>query len=250
LAFGKDRSTIPRPEPYLRPVVSQTQTGLANIIAFGDVRRTISGKANIQPETTSPTAPGSLAVSQSGGCNVLTWTAATDLIAVTGYIIERCSGSSCIGFSVIATVGAGVLTYTDCAVGSGIYRYQVRAQNGGGIIGPPSTPVTVTVTVTSSQVISGVANINGAAVRTITGVANIVPNTPSLGVNETQLALVVDTQPNPPVNVTAVTLVADRRVTQLDVRVTQVALVVRIPYIGRTSHGYSGGTLGLAKDSN
>lgn len=51
----------------------------------------------------------------------------------TDFRIERCSGSGCSSFVEIATVGAGVTSYSDIGLsGSTLYRYRVRAHNGAG----------------------------------------------------------------------------------------------------------------------
>jgi serine protease AprX len=48
----------------------------------------------------------------------------------TGFSIQRCSGANCTNFAQIATVGAGVTTYTNTGLTSGQrYRYRVRAFN-------------------------------------------------------------------------------------------------------------------------
>lgn len=46
----------------------------------------------------------------------------------TGYVVERCTGSACTGFAVVASLPAGSTRYTDAGVArSTTYRYRVRA---------------------------------------------------------------------------------------------------------------------------
>ena len=229
---------------------NKTITGVANIIALGDVRQYQTGIANIQAETSSPTSPGGLISSLSGSCVVLTWTAATDAIAVTSYLIYRAvTGFS---FTFLASVSGSVLTFTDCSVSSGSYDFYVVAQNGGGITGPASGTVTQVVTITSTQAQSGVANINGAQVRNQTGVSNIVSATPSLGVRVTQLPVIVNRHlvgasdgSGNSVNVSQVAAIAAIKPDHTEVRVPQICLIVRVPYVPRVCWGYSSDNYGL-----
>jgi hypothetical protein len=79
----------------------------------------------------------------------LTWTAATDNVAVTGYRVERCTGAACTALVEIAQPAG--LTYTDNGLtASTTYRYQVRAADAAGNLGPYSAIVTVTTLAASS----------------------------------------------------------------------------------------------------
>lgn len=73
-----------------------------------------------------PSAPTSLVVSGQ----TLTW--ADQAIDETGFVIERCTGGGCTAFGQIATVAAGVTTYTDSFMVVGTSRYRVRAFNADG----------------------------------------------------------------------------------------------------------------------
>ncbi len=91
---------------------------------------------------------------------ILTWTASTDNVGVTGYLIERCQGVACSGFAQITTVAT--TTYTDTGLlDNTTYRYRVRATDAAGNLSayssiatgvtpgdtiPPSVPTNVTVT--------------------------------------------------------------------------------------------------------
>ena len=72
-------------------------------------------------------APTNLTAAASGGQINLNWAASTDNSGVTGYLVERCTGSSCSDFVQIAKVpGIG---YSDGGplAASSSYTYRVRA---------------------------------------------------------------------------------------------------------------------------
>src|SRR5262249_42302747 len=59
------------------------------------------------PDTTPPGAPGALAATTVSSSQInLAWTAATDDVGVTGYLIERCQGAGCSAFAQIGTAAA------------------------------------------------------------------------------------------------------------------------------------------------
>ena len=61
----------------------------------------------------------------------LSWTDNAD--NETGFRIERCKGSTCTNFALIATVGANVTTYANTKLtASTTYRYRVYAYNASG----------------------------------------------------------------------------------------------------------------------
>jgi chitodextrinase len=67
------------------------------------VTATTSGTADTQP----PTVPSGLtALAASGSAITLAWTASSDNIGATGYLIEQCQGVGCSNFSQIALVAA------------------------------------------------------------------------------------------------------------------------------------------------
>jgi hypothetical protein len=89
----------------------------------------------IEGETTSPlTRPPQFfwevslahtaATAVSGSQINLAWTASTDNVGVTGYLIERCQGSGCGNFTQIATTAA---TNYSGLTASTSYSYRVRA---------------------------------------------------------------------------------------------------------------------------
>src|SRR5262249_31104168 len=56
------------------------------------------------PDTTAPSAPSGLTATAASGSQInLVWTASTDNVGVTGYLVERCQGAGCTNFAQIAT---------------------------------------------------------------------------------------------------------------------------------------------------
>ena len=97
-----------------------------------------AGAITPTPDTTPPSQPGTLTANAISGSEVdLSWGASTDNVAVTGYDIERCSGTSCTAFAQIATATA--TTYRDTSVSaSNNYSYRVRAFDAAGNLSPYS----------------------------------------------------------------------------------------------------------------
>ena len=121
-------------------------------------------------DTTPPTAPSNLTASAPVGPQVsLSWTASTDDVGVTGYLVERCTGVACSSFAQIGTSTAAA--YSDTTVsGSSAYSYRVRATDAAGNLSPYSGTATVdlSTTQTASETytydaagrLSGVTNVN------------------------------------------------------------------------------------------
>jgi len=80
-------------------------------------------------DTQAPTAPTALNADAASSTQVnLSWTTSTDDVAVTSYLIERCQGAGCSGFTPIATTSA--ITYSDATVSASTsYSYRVRAMD-------------------------------------------------------------------------------------------------------------------------
>jgi chitodextrinase len=93
----------------------------------------------VNADRTAPTAPTRLvATSPASGQVGLTWTAATDNVAVTGYQVFR-SGT------LIATLGA-TTSYTDAGPSPlGTYSYTVKATDAAGNVSVESDPAVITV---------------------------------------------------------------------------------------------------------
>lgn len=86
----------------------------------------------IPPDTTAPTAPTNLSATAISSSQInSTWTASTDNVGVTGYRVERCTGSGCSSFAQIATPTA--TSYSDTGLtASTSYSYRVRATDAAG----------------------------------------------------------------------------------------------------------------------
>ena len=94
------------------------------------------------PDNTAPTAPTSLVATANSETQItLTWTAATDNVAVTQYRIERCTGVGCSSFTEVATDTASPYVDTGRTVNT-TYRYQIRAQDAANNLGPYSNIAT------------------------------------------------------------------------------------------------------------
>jgi len=115
------------------------------------------------PDTTAPSVPGSLSGTPGTSPNVaLTWSAATDNVAVTGYRVYRCTGTSC---TPATQIGAPTATsYTDATGSPGAtYRYAVTAVDAAGNASPLSAVATVTVAASSSGAVTAGATVTADA---------------------------------------------------------------------------------------
>jgi hypothetical protein len=79
-----------------------------------------------------PAAPTNLAAAAASTSQInLSW--ADNSGDETGFKIERCSGAGCANFAQVATVGAGVASYSDIGLTAATsYTYRVRATNSAG----------------------------------------------------------------------------------------------------------------------
>lgn len=83
-------------------------------------------------DTIPPTAPANLTASAASSSKInLAWTASTDNVAVTGYLIERCQGPGCSNFVQIATTTGTTLANTGLPSHT-MYSYRVRATDAAG----------------------------------------------------------------------------------------------------------------------
>src|ERR1700687_6047740 len=65
-------------------------------------------------DTIPPTAPSNLSATPLAPNRIdLLWTASTDNVGVTAYVIERCSGTTCSSFAQLSAVSGTTLTYAD-----------------------------------------------------------------------------------------------------------------------------------------
>jgi chitodextrinase len=119
------------------------------------------------PDTTPPSAPGNLTATAASSAQVnLSWSASTDNVGVTGYLVERCSGSACSGFAQIGT--SSITGYTDSGLApSSSYSYRVRATDAAGnLSGYSNTAGASTVSGLSIAVESNtLVDVNGNVVQ-------------------------------------------------------------------------------------
>ena len=86
----------------------------------------------------------------SSGRIDLSWGAATDNVAVTGYRIERCQGAGCTTFTQIAAPTGTATSYSDTtAAANTSYSYRVRATDAAPNLGPYTNTATATTPNTS-----------------------------------------------------------------------------------------------------
>src|SRR5205814_7952204 len=99
---------------------------IMQMVAF---RALSGGSADTQP----PTAPANLTATAVSGSQIgLSWTASTDNVGVTGYLVERCAGVGCTTFAQAATIPPGA-TFTDTGLtASTSYSYRLRAVDAAG----------------------------------------------------------------------------------------------------------------------
>ena len=133
-------------------------TGLTGSTTYAYRVRAIDGAGNLGPysntssastpapsDTQPPTAPGSLTASAFSATQVnLSWTAATDNVGVTGYRIERCTGSGCSNFAEFAAIGTATQYFNTGISSSTTYTYRVRATDAAGNLGPYSNTASAT----------------------------------------------------------------------------------------------------------
>ena len=111
---------------------------------LGPYSATATATTPAPPDTTAPTAPTNLSATAASSTVVnLSWTAATDNVAVTGYRVERCQGAGC---SVFAEIGQPTgTTFSDPGrSASTSYSYRVRAIDAANNLGPYSATATAT----------------------------------------------------------------------------------------------------------
>src|SRR2546427_7876003 len=97
-------------------------------------------------DTIPPTAPSSLTALATGPTQVnLSWTASIDNVGVTGYLVQRCSGSGCTNFAQVASLPGNTTAYNDTSVSpSTTFNYQIVATDAAGNLSSPSNPANAT----------------------------------------------------------------------------------------------------------
>jgi hypothetical protein len=98
------------------------------------------------PDTQAPSAPGTLTATGGQATATLSWGAATDNVAVTGYNVYRSTTSGfTTGSANLVGQPAGT-TFSESGLAAGTYYYRVVARDGAGNLGPPTSQATATVT--------------------------------------------------------------------------------------------------------
>lgn len=103
--------------------------------------------ATLAPALNPPVAPSNPTATANGQNQVtLTWQDNSN--NEDNFSIERCTGSGCTGFSVLASPAADAQSYVDTGLTAGTtYRYRIRAQNADG-----NSAYTAIVTVTTAAI--------------------------------------------------------------------------------------------------
>src|SRR5207249_2356014 len=84
------------------------------------------------PDTQPPTAPANLTATAASTSQIdLGWTASTDNVGVTSYLVERCQGAGCATFTQIATTSTAAYGDTGLSASTS-YSYRVRASDAAG----------------------------------------------------------------------------------------------------------------------
>jgi len=139
--------------------------------------------ATTPPDTQPPAAPANLVATAASSSQInLTWTASTDNVGVTGYLLERCQGDGCTSFTQIATPAA--TNHSDAGLSaSATYGYRVRATDAAGNLGgysaaafattaavaqPPSPPTNLAATARNASQI----DLTWTASTSSVGIAN------------------------------------------------------------------------------
>ena len=95
-------------------------------------------------DTQAPTAPVSLtATAASSSAINLNWSASTDNVGVTGYLVERCQGSGCTSFTQVAMPTTTSFSNTGLTASTS-YSYRVRAIDAAGNLSSYSATASAT----------------------------------------------------------------------------------------------------------
>jgi chitodextrinase len=125
----------------------------------------LGSQSVLAADTQAPTTPGSFTnTSVTVTSASFSWTASTDNVAVTAYLIERCTGAGCSNFVQVAA--SSYLTYTNAGLAiQATYNYRIRARDAAGNFSgyspiltattppdtqAPTTPTNVVITVLSN----------------------------------------------------------------------------------------------------
>jgi chitodextrinase len=102
----------------------QAVDGSGNLSVYSDFAAAVAQA----PDTVAPSAPTGLTATDAGRTKVdLAWSASSDNIGVTNYLVERCAGAGCVNFAQQALSPGTAYSDTMGLVPNTHYRYRVRA---------------------------------------------------------------------------------------------------------------------------
>jgi chitodextrinase len=112
-------------------------------------------------DTQSPTAPANLTATAASTNQInLSWTASTDDVGVTSYLIERCQGAACTSFAQIGT--SATTSFGDTGLSaSTAYSYRVRASDAAGNLSAYSNTASATTAAQTPPPAATVAFVQG-----------------------------------------------------------------------------------------
>ena len=108
----------------------------------GPFSATATASTPALPDTQPPSVPGGLSATAASASEIdLSWGAASDNVAVTGYQVFRCQGAGCSNFVQVASSTTTGYSNTGLSASTS-YSYQVRAVDAAGNQGPFSATAT------------------------------------------------------------------------------------------------------------
>ncbi len=161
-------------------------TGYSYRVRATDAAGNLSGYSNIAsattaaPDSVAPTVPMNLTATAVSSSQInLAWSASTDNVGVTGYLLEHCIGAGCSAWISIGTTTGTTFNDTGLAAAT-TYRYWVRATDAAGNLSGWSSIVGATTNSaqgadTTPPTVSIAAPVSGAtlsATTTITATAS------------------------------------------------------------------------------
>ena len=127
----------------------QASDSAGNLSAYSNIASASTAAVDTQP----PTTPSTLTATTAGASQInLSWTASTDNVAVTNYLIERCVTASCT-YAQIGTATGTTFNNTGLAAGTG-YSYRVRATDAAGNLSGYSNVASATTITTISGLVA------------------------------------------------------------------------------------------------
>ena len=136
-----------------------------NLGAYSNVASATTTQA--AADLTPPTAPASLTAAVVGSTQInLAWATSTDNVGVTGYRVERCSGSGCTAFAQIAAPAGTSFSDTGLSASTS-YSYRVRASDAAGNLGAYSNATSATTaSIPSGSLVAAYGFSEGAGATT------------------------------------------------------------------------------------